>query len=333
MLRFLCTLSREILGLNRRNQDLLARYNPRALFQVVDHKLKAKEVLAALGLPVAETLGVYRLQRDITRFGSDAQNWQEFVIKPAQGAGGEGVVIVISRQGAAFVTADGRRLRARDLESHLSDILGGVFSLNQRYDEALVERRLRAHPLLARLSFRGLPDIRVIVFRGVPLMAMLRLATAASKGRANLHVGGIGVGVHLASGMTTYAMAGKRWLTSHPDTEVPLAGVRIPHWEEVLTIAARCADAVPLGYLGIDLALDAKVGPCVLELNARPGLSIQLVNRRGLRPLIAAVERCASPQFSASERVRLGQEIVSAAVEGKPRLSPLFSARGRASLP
>src|SRR2546427_7050916 len=209
MLRSLRTLSRAILGLNRLNRDLLARYNPRALFQVVDHKLKTKEALTTLGLPVAETLGVYRLQRDITRFVTDAQNWQGFVIKPAQGAGGEGVVIIAGRQGAAFVTTDGRRLPARDLESHLSDILGGVFSLNQRYDEGLVERRLRAHPTLARLSFHGLPDIRVIVFRGVPLMAMLRLATVASKGRANLHVGGIGVWISLTSGVTTHALAGK----------------------------------------------------------------------------------------------------------------------------
>jgi alpha-L-glutamate ligase-like protein len=312
MLRFLRTLSHELLGLNRRNQDLLARYNPRALFQVVDHKLKTKEALTALGLPVAETLGVCRLQRDITRFVSDAHSWGEFVIKPAQGAGGEGVVIVTGRRESAFVTSDGRRLQARDLESHLSDILGGVFSLNQRYDEALVERRLRAHPTLARLSFQGLPDIRVIVFRGVPLMAMLRLATTASRGRANLHVGGIGVGINLTTGLTTHAVAGKRWLTLHPDTEVPLAGVRIPRWGDLLAIATHCADAVPLGYLGIDLALDAKIGPCVLELNARPGLSIQLANRRGLRPLISTVERCAPQKFSVSERVRLGQEIASA---------------------
>jgi len=312
MLRSLRTLSREFLGLNRRNQDLLARYNPRALFQVVDHKLKTKTALRALDLPIVETLGVYRLQRDISCFTTEAQDWKEFVIKPAQGAGGEGVVIVTGRQDSAFVTSDGRQLQARDLESHVSDILGGVFSLNQRYDEAFVERRLRAHPTLARLSFQGLPDIRVIVFRGVPLLAMLRLATVASRGRANLHVGGVGVGINLATGVTTYAVVGKRWLTVHPDTERPLGGVRIPRWEEVLAIAARCAEAVSLGYLGIDLALDAEMGPCVLELNARPGLSIQLANRRGLRPLIAAVERYAPHDCAVSERVRLGQEIAGA---------------------
>ncbi|MEW6297409.1 MAG: alpha-L-glutamate ligase-like protein [Thermodesulfobacteriota bacterium] len=309
MIRALRALSREVLGLNRRNQDVVGRYNPRGLFQTVDHKLKAKDALRACHLPVAETLQVYRFQRELSAFADHSRRWDEFVIKPAQGAGGEGVIVVTGRHGDTFVTLDGRPLRPRDLESHLSDILGGAFSLNHRYDEALVERRIHPHPALARLSFRGLPDVRVIVFRGVPLMAMLRLATRASRGRANLHVGGVGVGVDLLTGVTTYAAVGTQELMLHPDTGQPLRGVCLPHWQELLTVAARCADAVPLGYLGVDLTLDAHRGPCVLELNARPGLSIQLANRRGLRPLIDAVEARGLAALSVRERVRLGQEL------------------------
>ncbi|MCS6926613.1 MAG: alpha-L-glutamate ligase-like protein [Candidatus Binatia bacterium] len=315
MIRALRLLSREVLGLNRRNRDVVGRYNPRPLFQVVDHKLKAKEALRLCQLPVVETLQVYRYQRDLSTFADHAQQWNEFVIKPAQGAGGEGVIVVTDRQGETFVTADGRHVRLGELQSHLCDILGGVFSLNQRYDEAIVERRIHPHPLLARLSFQGVPDIRVIVFRGVPLMAMVRLATRASRGRANLHLGGIGVGVDLLTGMTTHAVLGRQELWRHPDTEEPLCGVSLPHWQELLTIAARCADAVPLGYLGVDLTLDAHSGPYVLELNARPGLSIQLANRRGLRPLLEAVETRMRPGLSAQERVRLGQELAA----GGPR--------------
>jgi alpha-L-glutamate ligase-like protein len=311
MIRRLHTLAREVLGINRRNQDLIARYNPRALFQVVDHKLKTKAVLAACGVPIVETFQVYRLQRDIRHFVAHSRPWDEFVIKPAQGAGGEGVMVVTERRGEDFVTLDGRCLRLREVESHLSDILGGVFSLNQRYDEAIVERRIHAHPVLARLSVHGLPDLRVIVFRGVPLMAMLRLATRTSKGRANLHLGGIGVGVDLLSGLTTHAIGSKRRISRHPDTQVQLCGIGIPHWKELLITATHCADAVPLGYVGVDLVLDAEVGPCVLELNARPGLSIQLANRRGLRRFIEAVEQCAPRDLSVGERVRLGQKIAA----------------------
>src|SRR3989442_8435295 len=194
MLRSLRALSRELLGLNRRNQDLLARYKPRALFQVVDHKLKTKAALRALGLPVVETLAVYPLQRDIAGFAAQAQAWEEFVIKPAQGAGGEGVVIITGRREAAFVTLDGRSLRARDLESHLSDILSGVFSLNQRYDEALVERRVSGRPMLAELKVPGTPLPPGIAFRWATLMARVALPPPGLRGRADLPFGGVGGG-------------------------------------------------------------------------------------------------------------------------------------------
>jgi alpha-L-glutamate ligase-like protein len=220
------------------------------------------------------------------------------------------VIVVTERRGERFETLGGRQLSIRHLESHLSDILGGVYSLNQRYDEAMIEQRIHAHPLLAALSYRGLPDLRIVMFRGVPLLAMLRLATKASRGRANLHVGGIGVGVDLVSGRTTMAISGRRQIFAHPDTGQPLLRMRIPRWEDVLRIAARCADAVALGYLGVDIVLDEERGPLVLELNARPGLMIQLANRRGLRPLLTAAEQRARPGLSVAERVQLGRQII-----------------------
>lgn len=308
MMSHIRALTRQMLGLNRSNHDVIARYNPRHQFQVVDHKLKTKAALSAIQIPVVETLMVYRTQRDIARVAEQSQAWDEFVIKPAQGAGGEGVLIVTGKSAGGFVLSNEQRMSARELESHLSDILGGVFSLNQRYDEALIERRVRVHPALAPLSFRGLPDIRILVFRGVPIMAMLRSATRVSRGRANLHQGGLGVGIDLTTGVTTSALAGRRWITHHPDTREGLRGHTIPDWHELLVIAARCAEAVTLGYIGVDLTLDAQSGPCVLELNARPGLLIQLVNRRGLRPLIAAVEQQLPDALSVRERVCFGQQ-------------------------
>lgn len=303
-------VSREFLGLNRRNHDLIARYNPRALFQIVDHKVKTKAALTACGIPVAETLMVYDMHRQIADFAQQSRGWSQFVIKPAQGAGGEGFVGIVARYTDTFMTADGRTLSVHDIESHLSDILSGIYSLNQRYDDALVETWIKPHAALAHMSLQGLPDVRVIVFRGIPLMAMLRVATRASRGRANLHAGGIGIGVDLRTGLTTYAMVGQRWMVDHPDTGVPLCGVTLPAWDELLTVATRCADAVALGYLGVDLTLDDRSKPLVLELNARPGLSIQFANRRGLRPLINEVERCNPKNLTVHDRIGLGYAIV-----------------------
>lgn len=304
-------LSRDYLGLNRRDRDLVARYNPRRLVHFTIHKLETKALLKPLGIPVAETLDVYRFQHDLRRFSEQAKEWQDFVVKPAQGTGGDGVVVVVGRQGERFLTLGGGPMSRRRLESHLSDILSGIFSLNHRYDEAFAERRLRAHPVLERLSFKGLPDLRVIVFRGIPLMAMLRLATQASKGRANLDAGGLGVGIDLGTGMTTGAIARRRWVPVHPDTQRPLAGVQLPDWDELLAVASSCADAIGLKYMGVDVVLDADSGPCVLELNARPGLLVQLANRRGLRPLIEAVEQLPQQRLSVRERVELGRELYS----------------------
>jgi alpha-L-glutamate ligase-like protein len=303
-------LSREVLGINRRNHDLIARYNPRALFQIVDHKVKTKTALSALNLPVAETLAVYHTHGEIADFVVQSRSWPAFVIKPAQGAGGEGIISIVQHRATDFFSSDGRTLSARDIESHLSDILSGIYSLNQRYDDAVVESRIIPHLLLDNLSFHGLPDIRVIVFRGVPLMAMLRVATRQSRGRANLHAGGIGIGIDLVTGKTTHALVGKTWVTVHPDTAVPLCSVPLPCWDELLTVASRCADAVALGYLGVDLTVDKQGKPLVLELNARPGLSIQLANRRGLRPLIDEVERRNPCNLTVTQRVRFGQSLI-----------------------
>ena len=309
MLQLLRTVSREFLGLNRRDRDLVARYNPRRLAHDTIHKLHTKTLLQACDIPVAETLAVYRFQHEIKQFVRHAADWKDFVIKPAQGTGGGGVIVVAGRQDQAFVSLGGGTLSARTLENHLSDILNGVYSLNHRYDEAFVERRLRAHPALARLSFQGLPDVRVIVFQGIPLMAMLRLATRRSQGRANLDNGGLGVGIDLVSGVTSGAIARRRWVVEHPDTRRGLSGVQVPEWEGLVHIATRCADATGIKYLGVDVVLDVDRGPCVLELNARPGLLIQLANRRGLRPLIEAVERRVPQNLSVAERVALGRAL------------------------
>ena len=309
MLQLMRILSREFLGENRRNRDLIARYNPRRLMHDALHKLRTKELLRTCDIPVVETLGVYHFQHDIKQFVSHAAAWSDFVIKPAQGTGGGGVLVVAGRQEEAFLTLGGGAVSARTLENHLSDILNGIYSRNRRYDDAFVERRLQAHPVLARLSFQGLPDVRVIVFQGIPIMAMLRLATRESKGRANLNNGGLGVGVDLVTGVTTGAISRRNWVPMHLDTQIALSGIQLPEWDRLVHIATQCADATGIKYFGVDVVLDADTGPCVLELNDRPGLLIQLANRRGLRPLIEAVEQRAPQELSVPERVQLGREL------------------------
>jgi alpha-L-glutamate ligase-like protein len=217
------------------------------------------------------------------------------VLKPARGAGGSGIVVIVGRDGARFRKPSGAQLRRRDLEAHACDVIGGAFSPGSRSDLLLVEERVVPEPALGALAYRGVPDVRVLVFRGVPVLAMLRLSTRRSDGRANLHLGGVGVGIDLGRGVTTSAVCHGRAVAVHPDLGLPLAGVPVPAWDDVLTLAVRAADAVGLGFVGVDVVLDARHGPLVLELNARPGLTIQVANRRGLRPVLEALAAAELP--------------------------------------
>jgi alpha-L-glutamate ligase-like protein len=303
---------KEVLGLNRRNHDYVFRYNPRPLFHLVDNKIATKARLASCGIPVPRSYAVFEVPWDLGRFGWAVRRLEDFVLKPARGSGGGGILAIVRRDDSLFYKASGAALRLQDLEDHAADILAGAFSRNQRQDAAIVEYRVRCDPVLAALSYGGVPDLRVLVFLGVPVMAMLRLPTRRSDGRANLHRGGIGVGVDLVSGRTTAAIGPSGPVERHPDLGVPLLGIELPAWEEVLEVATRCYDALGLGCFGADLVLDRERGPLVLEANGRPGLSIQLANRRGLRPILEEVERRVPTKLSWRERISLGKALFAA---------------------
>jgi alpha-L-glutamate ligase-like protein len=301
-------LRAEILGLNRRNHAYLFAWNARDRHRLVDDKLATKEALATRGVPTPALHAVCDAQWRVRALVERLAAAPDFALKPARGAGGAGIVVVVDRRGARFVKASGATVARADLEAHACDVIAGAYSPAGRADAVLVEERVVAEPHLAALAYRGVPDVRVLVFRGVPVLAMLRLPTRRSDGRANLHLGGIGVGIDLATGRTTFAVCGGRRVRVHPDLGVPLAGVAVPAWDALLVLAATAADAVGLGFVGVDVVLDARRGPLVLELNARPGLTIQLANRRGLRPLLDAVAAGAVPA-DAPARVALGRRL------------------------
>jgi alpha-L-glutamate ligase-like protein len=281
MIGALRRLRREVLGLNRRNHAYLFTWNARERHRLVDDKRATKQLLAAHGVPPPALLAACDVQWRVRELGSWLTTRDDFVLKPARGTGGSGIVVISGRDGAAFLKPSGARLTRRDLEAHACDVIAGAFSPGSRSDVLVVEERVVAEPRLAALAYRGVPDVRVLVFRSVPVLAMLRLPTRRSDGRANLHLGGIGVGVDLATGVTTFAVCGRWSVAVHPDLATPLGGVAVPAWDDVLALAVRAADAVGLGFVGVDVVLDARHGPLVLELNARPGLTIQLANRRG----------------------------------------------------
>ncbi len=292
-----------VLGLNRRNGEYILKFNPRRLFPLVDDKLQTKQLALRAGIAVPDLYGVIETQHDIRRLPEIVASHEEFALKPAHGSAGDGIVVISGRSGARYRTISGSLLDREDLAHHLSNAINGQFSLGGVPDVVIVEAMVHFSNLFERVSYVGVPDLRVIVFRGYPVMAMVRLPTRASHGKANLHQGAVGTGVDVATGVTLDGVMGSEVVTHHPDTTHAIAGLKIPEWDVVLDIAARCYEITGLGYIGVDIVLDRDRGPLVLELNARPGLAIQIANRQGLLRRLQICEDRADFSAAPAERI------------------------------
>lgn len=270
-----------VYGINRRNVELIYAHNRRRDYPLADDKLLTKEHLQRYGVPTPATIATCRGLFEVAACLQKIEQRDSFVIKPSRGSGGDGILVAAERRQDGWVTPSGRSVDSSDLRDHLANIVFGAFSKTAE-DVAIVEERLVSSSLLRQSLGDGLPDLRFITLRGRPVLAMLRVATRESNGRANLHQGGIGVAVDLDTGRTTSARLRRTPIFEHPDTGDCLLGIQLPHYEHALEIARKAAESVPLGYLGIDVAIDDHLGPVVLEINARPGLEIQNVHRMGL---------------------------------------------------
>lgn len=330
-----------VLGMNSRNLDYIRPYNLAESKKLADNKLLSKRILKKNGLPVPNLIARIKNLTDLESF-----DWQSlpstFALKPNRGFGGEGILIVYGKKkparngfaigdarpqdsssvsGAAggnhediWIKADGSLVTINDLKNHIRNILDGSFSLSNTPDTAFFEERLQLLKLFKPYAFMGIPDIRVIVFNKVPVIAMLRLPTKESGGKANLQQQAIGVGIDMASGITTTAIQGKnKFIEQLPNTRLALSGIKIPHWKDILTLAVKAQEVSSLGFLGADVAIDKERGPVFLELNARPGLSIQLANRAGLKE---RMERVVGLKIKTIEKgVRVGMDLFGGEIQ------------------
>lgn len=299
-----------IVGMNQRNADFIMPYNERRYYPLVDNKIITKQRALEKQIPVPELYGHIELEHQTAHLPALLAPYSEFVIKPANGSGGNGIMVIAGKTASGhFRKSNDSIVHLDEIKHHISNILSGMYSLGGETDSAIIEYRVKFDPSFENVSFKGVPDVRLIVFRGIPLFAMIRLPTRQSDGRANLHQGAVGVGIDLATGLTNYAVMQSRPIKEHPDTGFALAGIQIPQWDMILEMAATCYELAPLGYLGVDLVIDRERGPMMLELNARPGLAIQIANSQGLEPVLKYTQTLGTIPVSAKRRVRIGKEI------------------------
>lgn len=279
-----------ILGMNQRNNHYIGQYNDRSKYPMVDDKLKTKLLAEQAGCTVPKLIGVISRQAEVKGIHKMIKDWPGFVIKPAHGSGGKGILVILSHKDGHYTKPSGEVIGKEDVERHLSNALAGLFSLGGKNDVAVVENLIKFDDCFEGFSYEGVPDIRIIVFKGYPVMAMMRCSTSASDGKANLHQGAVGVGLDIATGKAIRAVQYDKPIEQHPDTGKDLLTLNVPHWEKLLTLAAGAWEMTGLGYMGTDMVLDKEEGPMVLELNARPGLAIQIANGAGLLPRLHHIE-------------------------------------------
>jgi len=302
-----------IVGMNGRNVSYIARYNQRALYPLVDDKYETKRLAHEYGVPVPKLYGLIRYQHQLKGLAKMLEPHRQFVVKPSQGSAGKGILVIVDRDGDSFLKPSGEALSLRDIQRHISNTISGLYSLGGRDDKALIESLIQFTDAFDGFSYQGVPDVRVIVFKGFPVMAMMRLSTKASDGKANLHQGAVGVGIGLTDGWALKAVQFNKPIQKHPDTDKVLSELVVPHWDELLDLAAKSYEMTGLGYLGADVVIDKNLGPMVLELNARPGLAIQVANGIGLLEILQKIEALgkAADKMSPKERILFSKNYFS----------------------
>lgn len=292
-----------VLGMNARNYKFISKNNKRRLFPLVDNKVITKKLAAEYGVSTPKLIGIIEYQHEVKNLLNIIGDYKEFVIKPAQGSGGRGILVVREHDGENFTTASGKVITYNEVYQHISNVLSGLYSLGGRYDNVIIEELVHFSNIFSNFSYQGVPDVRIIVYKGYPAMTMMRLATKMSGGRANLHQGAVGVGLDIRTGKALNAVLRDVPVTKHPDTNANLMDLEVPFWREHLEIGSKAYDMTGLGYIGADIVLDKDKGPMMLELNARPGLAIQIANGVGLQKVLKNIDKHYPKNLNAIERV------------------------------
>lgn len=312
-------ISNTPLGMNARNFLYIRKYNPPRTKRIADNKLRTKRLLIADKIPTTRLIKAFNTRESIRVFDWNLPE-NGFVVKPTRGYGGEGILVFRSWKNERGRTVTGKRYNVKQLESHLFDIFEGAYSLQDLPDKAYIEERVMPHKFFKKLIPIGLADIRIIYFRKIPIMAMLRLPTWMSRGTANLHLGAIGVGIDVRTGITQHAFHKGREIIKITGTSFKMRGIKIPQWDEILRMGAKTQEVSGLGYMGIDIVFDAKKGPIVLEINSRPGLEIQKANLTSLRSRLEKVEDI---KVDSIERgVELGKSLFASEVVQNVNVAP-----------
>ncbi len=239
---------------------------------LLDDKVAAKRVFAQLGARVPRTLAFVEEGGDVDAFISHVGNFDEFVLKPNHLAMGTGVLILRRVGGDRFVDPAGVKYGMLQLTSHVEYLLDKPTKGAARVG-VLLEERIRPEPgLNASNPFADtIVDLRLyLVYQTIPF-GKLRVPTVKSRGLGNTSQGAVGFHVDDDGviGVTTHM---HRCAERHPDTGTRMVGERMPRWDEIREIAARISMHFEVPFHSVDLTIDDRGRPCVIECTRLPEL-------------------------------------------------------------
>lgn len=287
-MRKLREIKNEFLGINQRNVGFVFPSNPRRNYKLADDKILAKNRLIENGIACAPTFAIIEKVGEIPKVWEQMQKYDKLAIKPANGSGGEGIKI-LKRNEAGKWYSGSEEITLDLIHLHLASIIMGFFSFGSS-DRVLIEECIIPHDCFHSIYPEGVADLRVILYQEQIALAMLRVPTDQSNGKANLHQGGLGIGIDIGTGTMTHGFNGESYFDRHPDNGAQIKGVEIPFWDEILSLSITTAQCFPLKYLGVDIVIDKEKGPLIMEVNVRPGLGIQMVNKKGLKPILNKID-------------------------------------------
>lgn len=303
-----------ILWQNARNLNYIKWYNDSIAKKLADSKLKTKEFLSEKWISVAETLMVIEKHGDI-REDSLSHLDLPFVVKPNSWYGWKGIIVFDKKDiDWNYISNWWKIYSKKMLKSHFSDIIDWFFSLSWYRDSIIIEKKILLDHQIELLWKFWLPDIRVLVFNKVPVMAMLRVPTLQSWWKANLHAWACWVWIDIWTGKLTYITKSSKIIKSIPDIW-DIRWIKIPKWEEILTLAVKVQFITNIWYVWCDIVLDDKKWPILLEMNIRPWLEVQVAN---MSPLKDRLDRVSWVNINSIEKwVRLWRDLFSWDIEEK----------------
>ncbi|MGD8512000.1 MAG: sugar-transfer associated ATP-grasp domain-containing protein, partial [Gammaproteobacteria bacterium] len=127
-----------VLGINSRNAELIATYNSRHLYPLVDDKLRTKQLAREHGVPAPELYGSLSTIHDIHQFPEIVAGREQFVVKPANGSGGDGILVFDGHRDGRFRLCTGLQVSWDDLAHHLANTLNGQYSLGGHPDRVMI---------------------------------------------------------------------------------------------------------------------------------------------------------------------------------------------------